>query len=260
MAYVYKHIRLDTNEPFYIGIGVDDKGKYIRAHRRGRNKFWNRIVSKTDYIIEIIEDNLVWEEACEREKYWITYYGRRNLKKGTLCNLTDGGEGTYGMVLSESTKKKIGKANKGRKHTEETKQKISNINKGHTYNTPEVRKKISEKHKNNPGFKQRGLSKNNLERLAKMAENNKGKPTWNTGLTKETHEGLKKISNKIKGRVSTFKGHKHTDEAIQKIKNSKMGDKNWWKGRKHSEETKRKMKEAHLLRSNQLKIKEHLFW
>jgi hypothetical protein len=39
-----------------------------------------------------------------------------------------------------------------------------------------------------------------------------------------------------------------------------MGDKNWWKGRKHSEETKRKMKEAHLLRSNQLKIKEHLFW
>ena len=34
MAYVYQHVRLDTNEPFYIGIGSDDKN-----YQRANNKF-----------------------------------------------------------------------------------------------------------------------------------------------------------------------------------------------------------------------------
>ena len=35
MAYVYRHIRLDKNEPFYIGIGKDDSGEYKRANHIG---------------------------------------------------------------------------------------------------------------------------------------------------------------------------------------------------------------------------------
>jgi hypothetical protein len=39
MAYIYRHIRLDKNEPFYIGIGSDDKGKYnISSNLSKRNK------------------------------------------------------------------------------------------------------------------------------------------------------------------------------------------------------------------------------
>ena len=34
MAYIYRHIRLDKNEPFYIGIGSDVEGKYKRANRK----------------------------------------------------------------------------------------------------------------------------------------------------------------------------------------------------------------------------------
>jgi hypothetical protein len=70
MAYIYRHIRLDKNEPFYIGIGSDDNGKFTRAKRKTyRSKFWTNIINKTEYEIEIIENNLTWEEAKEREKW-----------------------------------------------------------------------------------------------------------------------------------------------------------------------------------------------
>ena len=32
MAYLYRHIRLDKNEPFYIGIGSNELNNYKRAY------------------------------------------------------------------------------------------------------------------------------------------------------------------------------------------------------------------------------------
>ena len=66
MAYVYKHTRKDTDEIFYIGIGVEKN--YGRAYQKKcRNVHWKRIVDKTEYLVDIIEDNLTWEIACEKE-------------------------------------------------------------------------------------------------------------------------------------------------------------------------------------------------
>lgn len=171
MAYVYRHIRLDTNEVFYIGIGSDSKGKYTRAYSKdGRNKYWKRIVNKTLYGVEIIEDSLTWDFACEREKYWIKLYGRKDLNEGILVNMTDGGESTLGWIPSEITKQKqskakigkyfgkdnpmFGKKGKdspffGKKHTKESRKKISDVKKGERHHmfgkthTEEARKKIS---------------------------------------------------------------------------------------------------------------------
>ena len=46
MAYVYKHTRLDNNEIFYIGIGLNSDDNYKRAFDTyGRNKIfsvWHR--------------------------------------------------------------------------------------------------------------------------------------------------------------------------------------------------------------------------
>jgi len=36
MAYVYRHIRLDKNEPFYIGISNDVKATKVSAVLNGR--------------------------------------------------------------------------------------------------------------------------------------------------------------------------------------------------------------------------------
>lgn len=137
MAYIYKHIRKDTNEIFYIGIA---KQAYRLYSKFGRNIHWKNIVDKVGFDAEIIEDDISWEDACKKEVYWIKYYGRFDLNAGNLVNKTDGGEGTINRIFSKEHRDKIGKAHTGkqwalgRKHSDETKQKISNGNKGkHSY-------------------------------------------------------------------------------------------------------------------------------
>lgn len=102
MAYLYRHIRLDKNEPFYIGIGSDPKRAYSN---KDRNKYWKNIVNNFGYEVDIILDDLTWEEACEKEKEFISLYGRFQFG-GILCNMTDGGDGGFGVVVSEETRKK----------------------------------------------------------------------------------------------------------------------------------------------------------
>ena len=112
MAYIYKHIRTDKNEVFYVGIGNDKK--YQRAYdKRKRTQLWKNIINKTDYIIEIVEDGLTWEQACEGETKWIKHYGRKDLNKGFLVNMTDGGDGALGLIHTDEAKKKLSKANSG---------------------------------------------------------------------------------------------------------------------------------------------------
>lgn len=126
MAIVYRHIRLDKNMPFYIGIGKTIKRAYTKFNR---NNIWNNIVSKTNYDIEILFENLSWDEACEKEKEFIKLYGRIDNGTGILTNQTDGGDGNQNF--SEETRKKISLANtgnqygKGWKPTDEQRKKMS---------------------------------------------------------------------------------------------------------------------------------------
>lgn len=111
MPYLYRHIRLDKNEPFYIGIGSDDGGKYKRAFdKHKRSSFWNKIVSKAGYEVEIILDDLTWDEVCLKEIEFIKLYGRKDLNEGTLCNLTGGGDGMLGVKVSPERIKRFVKA------------------------------------------------------------------------------------------------------------------------------------------------------
>lgn len=59
--FLYRHIRLDTGKPFYIGIGKkpDSFKIWNKEFRRafsivGRNRIWNGITSRTDYDVEIL--------------------------------------------------------------------------------------------------------------------------------------------------------------------------------------------------------------
>lgn len=122
---VYRHRTLDTHEVFYIGIG-----SVKRSKSKHRSSFWKNVVNKHGYYIEIIKNNLSWEEACELEQLLIQEYGRRDLQTGILVNLTDGGEGAPGTIISEETKLKLRDKNKGKKLTEEHKKKIGLANKG----------------------------------------------------------------------------------------------------------------------------------
>jgi hypothetical protein len=101
LAVVYRHIRTDINEPFYIGIGDKENRAYSQ---RSRNKYWKNIAKK-GYEVEIMFEDLTWDQACEKEKEFIALYGRKDLKTGTLVNLTDGGEGALGRPMTERLKK-----------------------------------------------------------------------------------------------------------------------------------------------------------
>ena len=124
MAYVYRHIRLDENEPFYIGIGSDEK--YKRAFERTRrNTHWNRIANVSSYEVEILMYDLTWEQACKKEIEFIELYGRRDLNTGTLVNLTGGGDGAYKTFPSLETRKKLSDKAKGKIYKQITKNRIS---------------------------------------------------------------------------------------------------------------------------------------
>lgn len=138
MTYVYRHIRLDKNEPFYIGIGTDTN--YQRAYsKHSRNIFWQRVVKKTNYDVEIIMDNLTKDKAKLKEIELITLYGKKINNTGTLVNITDGGESGSGYKHTEESKRKIAEANKYKDYskidksymqTKEYKDKVSKNNTG----------------------------------------------------------------------------------------------------------------------------------
>jgi hypothetical protein len=150
MAYVYQHIRLDTDEVFYIGIGSDTEGKYSRANKKeGRNPHWHNIVTKANYKIEILNDGISWEEACEEEILLIKNYGRRDLNEGMLVNMTNGGDGAKGIIFSKESKQKMSESQMGKIISEKTKQKLRDIKKGKKMKplSKSHRKKISESNK-----------------------------------------------------------------------------------------------------------------
>ncbi|NBU34555.1 hypothetical protein EB118_19915 [bacterium] len=188
MAVLYRHIRLDKNEPFYIGIGKTEKRAYSN---KIRNKHWHNIVNKTGYKVQIMFDDLTWDEACEKEKEFIALYGRKEFG-GMLCNMTDGGEGVINM--SKETRQKLSEFNKGKTHSAETLAKISAASKGENnpnfgkIHSTETKAKISAAGKGN----KRNLGKtHSAETKQKMSEAKKGK----------THsaETLAKISAALTG-------------------------------------------------------------
>ena len=175
---LYRHIRLDKNEVFYIGIGADMKRPYVKS---GRNKQWRNIVAKTDYRVEILFDDIeTWEKACEKEKEFIKLYGRRDLGLGTLVNMTDGGEGSLGGNKTPETREKISRSSKGKKKSDDFKKKITRVKKGNK-NCQGKTWKIKTKR---PAFKM------SEEQKKKISDSHKGKELCD--------EHKEKLSNSIK--------------------------------------------------------------
>ncbi len=116
---VYFHINPLTNEIFYVGIG-NVKRPY-QFKRRGTG--WDEVVKIAGVIVDIIEEGLSWQEACERERFYIKRIGRKDLNKGPLVNLTDGGE--HPGIVSEKTKYKLSESHKGIKLSQSAKDKLS---------------------------------------------------------------------------------------------------------------------------------------
>lgn len=118
--YVYAYLREDGT-PYYIG-----KGKKSRAFE----KHYNVPVPKDKSRIVFLETNLSEVGALSIERRMIRWYGRKDLGTGILRNMTNGGDGSSGLILSEEQKKKISETLMGKKHSEETRRKMSLAQKG----------------------------------------------------------------------------------------------------------------------------------
>ena len=104
------------NERFDSHINTSKYGSQSYLHRALRK------YGKNNFSISIIEDNIFCEKTLsEREIYWIE-------KLKPEYNMTLGGEGSTGRILSEESRAKMSLKSKQRirkPHSEETKQKIA---------------------------------------------------------------------------------------------------------------------------------------
>ncbi len=148
--YVYRHIRLDKNEVFYVGIGTIEKphlnsthnNRYRRAYNiKSRTQYWKKIVAKTEYRVDIIIESNSYDFIKDKEMEFIKLYGRKDLGEGTLVNFSNGGEGIQNRIFTKEHRENMSKGRKG-KHSgkehylygktrsDELKQKLSEIRKG----------------------------------------------------------------------------------------------------------------------------------
>ena len=186
MPYVYRHIRLDKNEPFYIGIGSDMTNK--RANERARrSELWKKIVAKSEYEIEILMDDITFEEAKSKEIEFIKLYGRIDLGNGTLANLTDGGDGAINRIFTPEHRRKLSLSQIGKEKSEKIKDKLRKYRIG-KFNSPEARLKISKANK----------GRINTPELMELLRNRKGKKNPAFGIT-----GAK--CKNFKGFIQVFK-------------------------------------------------------
>ena len=193
MPYVYKHIRLDTKQPFYIGIGNVDNF-YRSRSKSGRNKEWKNIVGKYGYEIEIIFKHNDYEVVKEKEKEFIELYGRIDLGCVLLCNNTSGGQGSLNRKVSDITKEKIRQTQIGKTISQEHRDKIKISNTG---------KKHSE------------------SALLKMSLCKKGNKYWKGKKHSEETKAKMRLNN-----AKTMLGKKHSVESRKKMSISRSGENN----------------------------------
>jgi len=101
--FVYVHRRADDGTVFYVGKGTVKRGRCERAFERfGRSRYWNAVVAKHGFEVEVVAHFMVESDSHAFECALIREYGRSR-----LVNLTAGGEGSVGIVVSPQARAKL---------------------------------------------------------------------------------------------------------------------------------------------------------
>jgi hypothetical protein len=159
--YIYRHIRPDTNEVFYIGKGNNINPKKPLYERmnivKNRNKIWQSIVSKNNGVFkaQILFECESEKECNKKEIEFIKLYGRKNTNNGTLANLTEGGDGSLGIIIKQETRDKLRERFKGKNHP----------NYGKKLSEETCKRKSESMKASNKGWKGKKLPKEMVEKI-----------------------------------------------------------------------------------------------
>lgn len=152
--YVY-YDPLRGHSPFYVGKATSLYVAYRhlngKSHSQtvsGRISRIRKLGSEPGIGIYVCENDV---DAIALEQTLIEELGRRVLNKGPLLNLTDGGDGACGRIVSQETSDKIAKALTGKSrgpHKLETIEKIKASHVGRTYHSAsgETKAKMRQAH------------------------------------------------------------------------------------------------------------------
>lgn len=158
--YVYALIDPRNGLPFYIGKGRSSRRKEHQWKSNAGNHPNKKIQDRINelkalglaHVVEVLFSSDDNGECCDKEEFYIAFYGRQN-----LFNLTDGGRRNRGAVRSQETRDKmalckIGASNPnfgkpgtrlGAETSKETRAKISASRKGKSYRLRRAFREIS---------------------------------------------------------------------------------------------------------------------
>jgi len=214
--FLYENLEFEF-EPFYVGKGKCGRHKrhllnvkYGNFKNSPKNQKINKLIKMgLEPLVIIIESDLCEEASFENEKYLINLIGRKDLNNGTLLNLTDGGEGPSGRVMTEIEKVNQSKRLKGVCYKERYGKNRSD----------EIKEKISKNQPYRKGVFGSFYGEHHSEETKqKLRLHNLGK--------KYSKKTLKKMSESHKGMVSGMKGKHHTEDSKEKNRLSHIGIKN----------------------------------
>lgn len=155
----YTYIYYDPsrlNEPIYVGKGCNERAwQHLKSKRKSpfiqRLQFMKK--NGVTPIIGIYSD-IDEELSLLIEEELILKFGRKDLGKGPLLNLTDGGEGTSGFKWSSESRKAHSMNRSGSKnpmykikHSDNSKKKIGSSQPSSRNYTKEVSEFMSERQK-----------------------------------------------------------------------------------------------------------------
>lgn len=203
-------------EPFYVGKGKNDRCNFhLNESKKNNskkypviNKIKKILKSNLEPIIIKIKENLTECDAFILEKELIHIIGRKDLKKGPLKNVTDGGEGASGYIASDSLRE------------------IRRINAIKNENHKKIILLKGENHASfgKPVSEERREKQRNSMLGKKMSDDTKEKISMKLIGKKRTLEHCKNISEGLKGK-------KLSNEHKNKISISKIGKPTWNKNK-----------------------------
>lgn len=191
-----------ANEKEYIGITADMKRRMAVHFNTKDPTVLGRAIRKygrDSFSVEILEECSSWKQACQREQFYIQ---TRETRAPKGMNMTDGGEGVYGLH-----------------HTKETREKMS---------ASHVGKNCGAENPMYGKVSPRKGTKMSPESRAKLSASCKGRPAWNKGkkfpeFSGENHPMFGKHYSEEKRAALLLLRKPHTQQAKDKISASNKG-------------------------------------